>query len=90
VAETSYYGPRGPYGTEQEAIAASGVPGWERAEYTTRNLARITGAVEAAGVELGSYDLRILTWLAGWEPQAVEVIAAVIERAAQQPESNGG
>jgi hypothetical protein len=35
-----------------------------------------------AGVEVGPYDQRILDWLTGWEPQTVEVIAALIERAA--------
>lgn len=33
------------------------------------------------GVQVGSYDQRILDWLAGWEPQTVEVIAALIDRA---------
>ena len=29
----------------------------------------------------GAYDHRILTWLAGWEPQICAVVAALITRA---------
>jgi hypothetical protein len=77
------YGPRGPYGTELEAIGASGQRDRMPGEYAAHNLARLIDTVDAAGVALGSYDLRILTWLAGHaEPQAVEVLAAIIERAA--------
>jgi cell division protein YceG involved in septum cleavage len=36
----------------------------------------------AAGVELGAYDERIATWLAGWEWGTVAVIASWIQRAA--------
>lgn len=52
--------------------------------YAERNAARLREVITAAGVEVGSYDQRILDWLAGWEPQTVEVIAALIERAAQR------
>jgi cell division protein YceG involved in septum cleavage len=36
----------------------------------------------AAGVELGAYDERIATWLAGWDWSTVAVIASWIQRAA--------
>ena len=82
---TSCYGRRGPYGTEGEVIAAIDLHSWELEDYPTRNLARLTDAAEAAGAELGSYGMRILNWLAGYEPQSVGVIAALIERAGQEP-----
>ncbi|WP_328982221.1 hypothetical protein OG258_34515 [Streptomyces mirabilis] len=37
--------------------------------------------LEAAGVELGSYDLRIVDWLAGWDWPTVATIASLIRRA---------
>lgn len=43
--------------------------------------AMITGACEAAGVELGAYDRRIIGWLGNWEPQICAVIAGLITRA---------
>ncbi len=79
-----YYGPRGPYGTEREVIDAIGLAEWVPGDYVGRNAARLSEAVTAAGVELGPYDQRIVDWLARWEPQTVEVIAALIERAAQR------
>ena len=51
---------------------------------TPHNLAMLEGACEAAGLELGAYDRRILAWLAGWEPQTCAVVAGLITRA------NGG
>ncbi len=44
--------------------------------------ALIINACGAAGVQLGGYDLRIIGWLAGWEPQTCAVVAGLIERAA--------
>ncbi len=38
-------------------------------------------ALTAAGVELGAYDRRILSWLAGWEPQTVAVVVGWVARA---------
>ena len=76
----TYYGPRGPYGTESEVIAAITWP--EPGGYEDYNHRRLSAAVDAAGATLGAYDHRIFNWLAGWEPQTVEVIAAIIERAA--------
>ena len=38
-------------------------------------------ACTAASVDLGAYDDRILTWLAGWGPETCAVIAALLSRA---------
>ena len=35
----------------------------------------------AAGVALGAFDARIVSWLAGWEPETCAVIAGLISRA---------
>jgi hypothetical protein len=35
----------------------------------------------AAGVVLGAFDVRIVSWLAGWEPGTCAVIAGLISRA---------
>lgn len=44
--------------------------------------AALMAELEAAGVELGTYDLRIVKWLAGWDWSTVAVIASLIRRAA--------
>jgi hypothetical protein len=48
------------------------------------NLRMLTEACEAAGVELGDYDRRILTWLADNEPETCAVIAGIISRAGKR------
>ncbi|MFG3323963.1 hypothetical protein ACGF3J_38585 [Streptomyces sp. NPDC048171] len=40
--------------------------------------------LEAAGVELGEYDRRIVDWLAGWEWSTVATIASWVKRAGQE------
>jgi hypothetical protein len=35
----------------------------------------------AAGVALGAFDVRIVSWLAGWEPGTCAVVAGLISRA---------
>lgn len=45
------------------------------------NEERLLAACKAAGVELGAYDARILSWLAVWEPTTVQVLIGVIDRA---------
>jgi hypothetical protein len=84
----------GPYASEQEthtdlipdAVArlhrAGRVrPGDPDHEVRDTVLWHLTRACTSAGVELGVYDRRILTWLAGCEPSTVQVIADVIARA---------
>jgi hypothetical protein len=76
-----FYGPPGPYDTEAEAVGAIGQPA-EGERPRQLNLARLQTAADRAGVRLGSYDTRVLRWLAEQDPAAVEVIAAMIDRAA--------
>jgi hypothetical protein len=66
--------PTGPYETETEAhVAAQNGPADLYAALFT--------ACGSAGVELGAFDLRILAWLARWEPAAVQVVVGLIARA---------
>lgn len=44
-------------------------------------LAALVAECEAAGVELGIYDRRILGWLSEWEPETVQVVLGLIRRA---------
>ena len=81
----------GPFETERQARETPAV----RAVYaafdtdpgpgkmTAPNAAMLTEACDAAAVELGTYDHRILVWLAGWEPATCAVVAGIIARAHQ-------
>lgn len=79
----------GPYETDRQAAADPAVRAVYEAfaatpgagKMTPLNERMLTAACEAAGVELGAYDRRIVTWLAGWEPQVCAVIAGLITRA---------
>jgi hypothetical protein len=85
----------GPFETERQALDTPAV----RAVYTAfeaapglgrmqpPNLAMLRAACEGADVELGAYDLRILAWLAGWEPQVCAVVAGLITRAGSHGEA---
>jgi hypothetical protein len=81
----------GPFETEREAREAAqqytGPPGASLTgppgQLATANLAMLTDAVNAAGLELGTWDWRILNWLAGYEPATCAVIAGLITRAAE-------
>ena len=76
-----------PYETRQQAAAdVSDV--YDKARRAPRrgvmaeaNLARLAGACKHAGVTLGTFDTRILEWLAGWEPETCAVIVGLITRA---------
>lgn len=74
----------GPYETEQQAIEvcreAYGHP-HTPGHMGMVNRTRLTAACEAAGVELGTYDMRVLYWLARWEPEVCAVVAGIIARA---------
>ncbi|MGW3412438.1 hypothetical protein [Streptomyces sp. NPDC000888] len=39
-----------------------------------------------AGVELGTYDHRIIDWLAGWDYPTVATVASLLRRTAHRPE----
>jgi hypothetical protein len=43
----------------------------------------LNSACTEAGIELGAYDHRILTWLAGWEAETCAVVAGLITRASE-------
>jgi hypothetical protein len=79
----------GPFGTGAEARAAARAlggeprPGWSILSPDQRR-AMLTAACEAAGVELGAYDERVIGWLAGWEDETCAVVAGLITRAAAQ------
>jgi hypothetical protein len=70
----------GPFETEREARAAAAAA--TGGEYTTETNCRLLfGAIEAAGVTLGTYDRLIVAWLAGWERATCAVVAGPISRA---------
>jgi hypothetical protein len=41
----------------------------------------VTAACEKAGITLGTYDARIIRWLANWDPETCAVVAGLIARA---------
>jgi hypothetical protein len=75
-----------PFETEREAHAAAlkaggpPRPGWSILS-GDQNRQMLTAACEAAGVDLGAHDARILAWLAGFEDSTCAVIAGLITRA---------
>jgi hypothetical protein len=79
----------GPFETEWQALDTPAVRGvytaFEAAPGKGRmqpgNLAMLRAACEGVDVELGAYDVRILAWPAGWEPQVCAVVAGLITRA---------
>jgi len=79
----------GPYQTNAEAMVdARPVYDAYRATYERglmdrTNAVRLGEALASARVELGAYDERIVTWLARWEPEVVQVVIGWIERATQ-------
>lgn len=83
----------GPYSTEEQARADAHAlvapePGWSTLLGPGRRevLAR---ALQGAGVELGDYDQRIMSWLSGWEDSVCAVIAGWITRAGERPRALG-
>ena len=79
----------GPYQTEAEARgnpAVQEIHAAFRADPGVGKMAPLINAmlVDActmAGVELGAFDRRVLSWLSGWEPETAAVIAGLITRA---------
>jgi hypothetical protein len=78
---------RGPYETRRQASTdVAGI--YEKARHSTRrevigeeNQALLEDACQNAGVILGAYDARILSWLAGYEPEMCAVVADLVSRA---------
>lgn len=84
--------PLGPFDTEAQARAAAQAaadPGLLpiKAPQNRRLLGR---ACEAAGIEMGRYDDRIVQWLSIWEPSTVVVVAGWITRAYEAGHATGG
>jgi hypothetical protein len=85
----------GPFETERQTLdtpavravftAFEAAPGQGRMQ--PPNLAMLRAACEGADIELGAYDLRVLAWLAGWEPQVCAVVAGLITRASSHGEA---
>jgi hypothetical protein len=86
----SSHGPGlGPFDTERQAREQPAVravyaafdadPGAGR--MTPHNERMLRESCAAAGVPLGAFDARIVSWLAGWEPGTCAVIAGLISRA---------
>ncbi len=88
----------GPFDSEREARELPAVqavyeafdadPGAGR--MMPHNLGMLIEACAAAGVGLGTYDRRIVQWLAGWEPQTCAVIAGLITRAYESGRARSG
>jgi hypothetical protein len=79
----------GPYENERQALddvrdvyeeARTSTERWTMQRLSTQ---RLTDACDAAGVELGAYDLATIIWLAGFEPQQAQAFAEIIRRAAK-------
>lgn len=82
MAELLVYGPYETEAATRGEPLPSAVSGLHNRDLVGETmLAHLTAACEAAGVELGAFDLRILRWLAGWEPSTVQVIIGLISRA---------
>lgn len=84
----------GPYDTERQVsaeplpreVAALHDAGRVRSgdpDRLVRNtvLRHLTAAFDEAGVPLGAYDLRLLGWLADWEPTTTQQVIDWIRRA---------
>jgi hypothetical protein len=84
----------GPFETERQARETAAVRTANAAfdanpaagKHIPHHLRILMDACSAAGVFVGTYDLRILTWLANYEDTTCAVIAGLIRRAAQLPE----
>ena len=77
----------GPFASEAEARAAAASLGIRPLggpdPLAAGNQRMLLDACTAAGVQIGAYDVRILEWLAQWEPATCAVIAGLITRASR-------
>lgn len=83
----------GPYQTERDTYDSPLHRAWmtqpvdpgdvaaQRARSHALMLRHLLETCKAAGVELGAYDERILTWLAGYEASTMQVFIGLISRA---------
>ena len=74
----------GPFETEREAAGATRhIYDTEPGTWRGGSHRLMCEALTDAGVELGAFDHQIVTWICGYEPSAVAVIASLIRRAHQ-------
>lgn len=78
----STLGEIGPFVTEAEAIRATGQAEWPPDSMKALNEIALFDACRMVGVDLGEYDVTVLRWLAGWEPQIVAAVIGIVLRAA--------
>ena len=79
----------GPYETEAEARENPAVQEIYAAFRADPGMGRMAPLINAllvdvctmAGVDLGAFDRRVLSWLSGWEPETAAVICGMITRA---------
>lgn len=78
--------PSGPYELERDTDASpllrevAGVtPG--RGAYELIVMRHLVGAARAANVDLGAYDVRVLSWLADRAPETAQVVIGLVSRA---------
>jgi hypothetical protein len=84
-------GSPGPFETEQQVRELPSVQAVYAAfdrdpgagKMAPHSLRMLLGALAAAGVHVGRYDVRIAEWLSQWEPATVAVVAGWVTRASQ-------
>ena len=82
----------GPFETERQARAAAHAAiapedGWSIL-LRPQNRLLLERACQAARVDLGAYDARILDWLSGFEDSICAVVAGLITRAGEKTPAN--
>ncbi len=83
--------PAGPFENEREVLRLPAVRAVYEAfdadpgpgKMAPHNYRMLCEALDAAGVEVGAFDVRIVGWLAGWEPSTVAVVCGLITRASR-------
>lgn len=86
MTETPSTSGTGPYETEQETYDSPLARAVQAAEPgrgvgAAINREHLASALEQAGVRLGAYDIRIVSWLSKWESSTVQVVIGLIARA---------
>jgi hypothetical protein len=90
AAELARQAAPGPFETRDQVRALGAVrAAYDAAHVSTRRgvlgehgRRMVEDACTAAGVGLGGYDGRVISWLAGWEPEICAVVAGLVARAA--------
>ena len=82
--ETEHQARNAPLGVEVRELHDSGrtLHGDSDGLVAATKLRHLTEACTAAGIDLGTYDWRILRWFTTWEPSTIQVFAGIIARAA--------